>query len=441
MQSSTGPASAPVAQSLDDGTAPQPRLRRVLGTLEVTASGVGIIIGAGIYVLLGTATERAGAGVWMSFGLAALLCGLTALSYAELGSMFPRAGAEYEYTRHVFPETVAFLVGWTMAVGLVVAAAAIAIGFAHYVRLFVDIPVQAAAVPLLLAELAFAVGGIARSSRVTLALSTLQVVALIAIVAVGAPHIGSVSLTAGATAGGVLSGAALVFFAFIGFDEVTTLAEETVNPTRVIPRSLLMALGISAALYMAVAVAAVSVVDAETLGASSRPLADVVAHVLGGRAEVVVAVVALLTTVNTSLLALTAGSRVVYGMASHGAVPAFMARVSARSGAPTGALTVMAGLAIVFAALGDLTLIASITDFAVYVVFLGVNATVVLLRRRDPGAERPFRVPGSVGWFPVIPLLASIATLVMIPQLSASSLGLGAGLIAVGAFVRLLWKR
>ncbi|HVT76662.1 MAG TPA: APC family permease [Acidimicrobiales bacterium] len=412
-----------------------PQLRRVLGPLEVTASGVGIIIGAGIYVLLGTATARAGGGVWMSFGLAAVLCALTGLSYAELGSMFPRAGAEYEYTRHVFPESVAFLVGWTMAAGLVVAAAAIAIGFAHYVQYFVDIPVQAAALPLLGVELLVALGGIARSARLTVVLSTLQAAALVAIVAIGAPHVRPAHLVSGATPGGVVAGAALVFFAFIGFDEVTTLAEETVNPTRVIPRALLSALAISAALYMAVAIAAVSVIGPNALGTSSRPLADVVAHVLGGRAETAVAVIALLTTVNTSLLALTAGSRVLYGMASHGALPPFVARVSSRTGAPVGAIALIGVFAIAFAAIGDLTLIASVTDFAVYVVFVAVNATVVLLRRNAPDTPRPFRVAGTIGWVPVIPIVATAAVFVMVPQLSLDSLLLGVGLIAAGAVV------
>jgi basic amino acid/polyamine antiporter, APA family len=412
------------------------QLRRVLGPLEVTASGVGIIIGAGIYVLLGTAAARAGAGVWLSFGLAALLCALTGLSYAELGAMYPRAGAEYEYTRQVFPEGIAFLVGWTMAVGLVVAAAAIAVGFAHYVQYFFDVPTQAAAVPLLVGELLFALGGINRSARVTVILSVLQVLALVGVVAIGAPHVDAGRLLTGATPSGVVSGAALVFFAFIGFDEVTTLAEETVNPTKVIPRALLMALGISAVLYMAVAVAAVSVIEPAALGESNRPLADVVAHVLGGRAQTAVAVVALLTTVNTSLLALTAGSRVLYGMASHGALPPFIARVSARTGAPTGALIVIGLFAVAFATLGDLALIASVTNFAVYVVFLAVNATVLVLRRRQPNAARPFRVPGAIGWVPVVPVLATAAVLVMIPQLSLTALGLGAGLVAVGAAVR-----
>jgi APA family basic amino acid/polyamine antiporter len=109
-------------------------LHRVLGLTEVTAGGVGIIIGAGIYVLLGAATGHAGAVVWLAFLLAAVMSALNGLSYAELSSMFPSAAGEYEYTRHAMPESVAFVVGWTMITGLVVAAATVSIGFARYVR-------------------------------------------------------------------------------------------------------------------------------------------------------------------------------------------------------------------------------------------------------------------------------------------------------------------
>src|SRR5688572_18485961 len=157
-----------------NSSAAQPRLRRVLGPLEVTASGVGIIIGAGIYVLLGAATAQAGSAVWSSFALAAGLCALTGLSYAELASMYPNAGAEYDYTRRAFHERWAFLVGWTMIVGLMVAAAAIAVGFAHYLQHFVDLPLAAGAVGLLLVDAVIAMSGIQRSARLTLALSAVQ---------------------------------------------------------------------------------------------------------------------------------------------------------------------------------------------------------------------------------------------------------------------------
>ena len=409
-----------------------PRLRRVLGPVEVTASGVGIIIGAGIYVLLGAATAEAGSAVWVSFVVAAGLCALTGLSYAELASMFPNAGAEYDYTRRVFPERWAFLVGWTMVVGLMVAAAAIAVGFAHYLEHFIDVPLVGAAVALLVFDAVVALTGIHRSARLTLALCVLQVAGLLLIVAIGAPHLGTHSVVSGASVSGIVGGAALVFFAFIGFDEVITLAEETRNPTRVIPRALLAALGISTVLYVAVAVAAVSVIGAGALGGSSRPLADVMAHVLGGRAESLVAVIALVTTTNTSLLALTAASRLTYGMADTGALPARAATLTRHTRVPGVAIVVAAAGAIGFACIGDLTLIASVTDFAVYVVFLAVNAAVIVLRRTAPDASRPFRSPWAIRRVPVLAVLGSVAALAMLPQLEVSSLWLGAGLLAAG---------
>jgi APA family basic amino acid/polyamine antiporter len=416
----------------DDSTAGTPRLRRVLGVVEVTASGVGIIIGAGIYVLLGAATAEAGNAVWLSFALAAGLCGLNGLYYAELASMFPADGAEYDYTRRAFPERWAFLVGWTMVLGLMVATAAIAIGFAHYLQYFIDVPLVPAAVALVVLNAAIASSGIQRSARLSLALSVLQVAGLLLVIVIGASHVGSRSVISDADASGVFGGAALVFFAFIGFDEVITLAEETRNPTRVIPRALLAALGISALLYMAVAVAAVSVIGAPALAGSNRPLADVMAHVLGGSAEGVIAAIALVTTLNTSLLALTAASRLTYGMASAGAFPTVAAGVLRRTGAPFAAIMAAAGGAIAFALAGDLTFIASVTDFAVYLVFLAVNAAVIVLRRRAPDAPRSFRTPGSIRGIPVIPVAGSVAVLAMIPQLAAGSLVVGAAVVAFG---------
>jgi basic amino acid/polyamine antiporter, APA family len=407
-------------------------LRRVLGPVEVTASGVGIIIGAGIYVLLGAATAEAGSAVWISFGLAAGLCALTGLSYVELASMFPNAGAEYDFTRRAFAERWAFLVGWTMVLGLVVAAATIAVGFAHYAQYFIDVRIAPAAIVLLLFDAAVAAGGMRRSARLTLVLSALQVAGLLFVILIGAGHIGTRSLVSGASVGDVVSGAALVFFAFIGFDEVITLADETRDPTKVIPRALLAALAISTVLYMAVAIAAVSVIGPSSLASSTRPLADVMAHVLGGRAESAVAVLALLTTTNTSLLALTAASRLSYGMAHAGALPASLGRVSPRTGVPRTSVFLVTAAAVVFACVGRLTLVAGVTDFAVYVVFLAVNATVIVLRRRAPDASRPFRTPGTFRGVPVVPIVASIATLAMLPQLDAASLWIGAALLLAG---------
>jgi len=407
-------------------------LRRVLGLVEITAGGVGIIIGAGIYVLLGAATAHAGPLVWVAFLIAAVLSALTGLSYAELSSMFPSAAGEYEYTRQAWPEWVAFVVGWTMIMGLLVAAATVSLGFGRYAGHFLEVDPRTAALGLLVAVSLVATLGIKQSARLTVALSAVQVGGLVLVVAIGVPHIGDVDLFTGPGPAGVLGAAAPVFFAFIGFDEVITLAEETRDPTRTVPRALLLALGLSTLLYVTVAIASVSVLGAPALAASARPLADVMAHVLGARAATVVAAIALLTTTNTTLLALTAASRVIYGMAKAGALPSALARIDPTRGAPRRA--VMAGLVVAaaFAALGDFTVIAAVTDFAVYVVFLSVNASVIMLRRTRPALARPFAVPGVIGRVPLIPVLGLISVAVMLTQLEPLAIALGAALCATG---------
>jgi APA family basic amino acid/polyamine antiporter len=381
--------------------------------------------------------------VWLAFLVAAVLSVLTGLSYAELSSMFPSAAGEYEYTRHALPEWVAFVVGWTMIVGLVVAAATVSIGFARYVGYFVDVDARVAALGLLTVASAVAMAGIKHSARLTVALSGVQVGGLVLVVLIGLPHVGDVDLLAGAGVGGVLGAAALVFFAFIGFDEVITLAEETRDPTRTVPRALLLALGLSATIYVAVAIAAVSVLEAAALAASPRPLADVMAHVLGSRGATVVAAVAVVTTTNTTLLALTAASRVLYGMARAGAMPRRFASVHARRGTPGRAILAVALVAAAFAGLGDFAVIAAVTDFAVYVVFLAVNGTVIVLRRRHPEIPRPFAVAGAIGGVPVLPIFGFGSVALMLTQLSPTAIALGtalgAGGLAAGWLIR--WRR
>ncbi len=409
-------------------------LQRSLGLGQITASGVGIIIGAGIYVLLGAATAEAGAAVWAAFLLAGALSALTALSYAELAAMFPNAGAEYDYTRRVAPEWIAFVIGWVMILGLVIAAAAVSLGFASYLRYFVDVPRRGGAWILIGVVTTVAMVGIRQSARLTVALSLVQVGGLATIVAIGVPHLGDHSLLSGWSTTGVISAAALVFFAFIGFDEVITLAEETTDPVRTVPRALLLALGLSTLLYVAVAVAGVSVLGPAALGSSEQPLADVMAEAIGSRSAGVVAVVAMIATTNTTLLAITAASRLQYGMAGTGALPASLARVSRRS-APWVAILAASALAAGFVALGDIELVAAVTDFAVYLVFIAVNVTVILLRFWQPKRLRPFAVRGSVARVPVAPVLALATIALLMPSLQVRALAVGTVVVALGAGV------
>ena len=425
---SAGPPSA-----VPDGTGGRRGrgLRRELGLSQVTASAVGIIIGAGIYVLLGPATAKAGAAVWLSFLVAGLLSALTALSYAELASMFPSAGAEFEYARQVWPPWLAFIVGWVMVVGLIVAGAAVALGFAAYLQHFFAVPLRVGALGLLGVVAAVAGRGIRRSARLTVVLSLVQISGLVLIIAIGAPHVGEQSLITGASIGGVVSGAALVFFAFIGFDEVITLSDETRDPSRKIPQGLLLGLAISTLLYVAVAIAAVSVLGPHSLAIAPQPLTAVMQQGVGPSSADLVAAIALVATLNTTLLLVTAASRLLYGMASRGALPSPLTWTS-QAGVPwVGVLIAVAGGA-ASVLLGHIEVVASVTDFAVYLVFLAVNAIVVILRWHRPDQVRPFRVPVAIGRTPVLPLAAVAVVAVLLPGIDPAAALLGTVLVLVG---------
>jgi APA family basic amino acid/polyamine antiporter len=202
-----------------------------------------------------------------------------------------------------------------------------------------------------------------------------------------------------------------------------------------VPRALLIALGLSTALYVAVAIASVSVLGAGALAASPRPLADVMAHVLGERGATVVAAIAVLTTTNTTLLTITAASRVVYGMARSGAMPQSFAVVHPRRGTPVRAIMAVAGIATLFAGFGRFAMIAAVTDFAVYVVFLAVNATVIILRRTHPDVPRPFTAPGTIHGVPLASLLGLGSVALMMTQLEPLAITVGTAACALGVAV------
>lgn len=407
------------------------KFTRSLGLTHLTASGVGVIIGAGIYILIGPAAQRAGGLVWASMLLASLLCALTAFSYMELTSMFPKAGSEHEFARQVFPNWVSFTTGWGMAVALVVAAAAVSLGFARYLHEFVDINEHVASLSLLVLVGALSITGMQHARWLVVALSVIQVGGLVGVVLVGAHHIGDVSLTSGHGFSGVLSGASIIFFAYIGFDEVITLAEETKDPHRTVPRALMLALAISTVLYVLVAIVAVSVLGASSLASSAHPLTDVMRESIGGASVRIIGAVALATTANTTLLASTAAARMIYSMGDTGVISSRWAAVHKKR-TPRAATYAVAASACMLSLVGGLEILAEATNALVYLMFLIVNIVVIMLRKQQPGASRPFRVSFSIGDVPVVPCLGIIATLALSFQLEMQPLLVAIALLVAG---------
>lgn len=425
---------------MSDRSLSEDKFDRSLGLVQVTTSGVALIIGAGVFVLLAPATERAGGLVWASFVVAAVLCALSAFSYMELASMFPKAGSEHEFARQVFPAWVSFVVGWAMALALIVATATVSLGFARYLGAFVDIDERVGAFIILVVVAGVALRGMGEASRVIMAFAVVEVGGLVAAIVIGLPRVGDHDLWSGHGANGIMSGAALIFFAYIGFDEVISLSEETRNPHRTIPLALILALGISTLLYTLVAVAGVSVLGADTLAASPRPITDILSVGFGGASGDIVSVVALFSTASTVLLAVTASSRIMYGMASTGSLPAAFGRVHRRVVPRTALLAalVLAGLLIL---VKDLDLLASATDALIYILFLVTNTVVIILRKQRPDVDRPFRIWGSIGWVPVVPIAAMVVTIVLSFQLDPAAILLAFGLLIAGYVARLVGGR
>lgn len=412
---------------------------RVLGLPQVTMSGVAVIIGAGIFVLLGPATQEAGGAVWLSFVVAAILSALTAFSYMELASMFPKASSEHEFTRQVFPRWVSAVVGWSMATALVVAASTVSLGFGRYLREFFDVDERITAGVLILVMAYVSYLGMERAAWMIIGMAGIEIGALVIVALLGVPSIGDHDLFSGSVSD-VLSAAGLVFFAFIGFDEVITLAEETRDPARTVPRALLAALAISTVLYVAVAIAAVSVLGVSGVVGAERPLAQVGQVVVGSWAADALSVAALVSTGTTVLLVVTAASRMFYGMARVADFPGALAAVRHRR-VPLNALVLTVAVALGFLLLGNLKTLAAATDALIYLIFLLVNVVVIVLRFTKPHLQRPFRIRGTVGRLPLLPVAAFVVVLVVARELQQESFWMVGAVLVVGLAVHLVSRR
>jgi len=414
------------------------KLKRALGLLELTLCGVGIILGAGIYALIGKAAGMAGNGIWISFLIAAVVSGLSGLSYAELASMFPKAGAEYEYTKNAFGKLPAFMVGWMIAVSGIVGAATVALGFGGYFEAIFGIPILTAAIGIVIFLTLVMLFGVKESAFFAMVGTLFEALGLVIVIVFSAPYMGSVNYFEFPSWDGVFVAAALVFFAYIGFEEMTRMAEEVKNPERNMPLGLILAIAITTLLYVLVALSAVSVVPSEKLAASNSPLADVVSKTLGKNAFFYFSIIALFATGNTVLLIMLAASRIIYGMAESGSLPKTLAYVHPKRQTPWPATILVAVLVCAFFFIGGVEEIANLTNFTVFLTFILINAALIKLRHDRPDAKRPFKVPLNIGWFPVLPALAILSTFFMIANVGWSAIFYGMILFLIGFFVYLL---
>jgi APA family basic amino acid/polyamine antiporter len=406
-------------------------LARTLGLPALTFYGVGIILGAGIYSVLGAAAQLADGALWWSFAICGGVALLTALSYAELASASPKASAEFTYLRRALPRwpAVGLVTGLLVALSGAATAATVAMAFAGYLGALVDTPSAPVAWGLLAAATLLNVAGVKQASWVNAAFTLVEAGGLVLFIALGATSSRLGAAFASAPTIAVLPAAALVFFSFLGFENIANLAEESREPERDLPRAMFLSLAIATVLYVLVAVAALALASPDDLAASEAPLADAarshsswIAGALGG--------IALFATANTALVSLLVAARVVFGIAREGELPAGLAATLPRRKSPWAATLVVAGVAVALVPFGSVGLVASISSFASLLAFASVNVALIVLRRREPDLERPFRVPGSIRGVPVLTVLAAITTLGIATQLDRTALLGGAGAAA-----------
>ena len=381
--------------------AASPSLRRELGLVEVAIYGVGLILGAGIYAILGEAAGAAGESLPIAFLLAAVISLFTGLSYAELSSRFPKGEGDYVYVREglqskLLAEIVAFL---RVFVG-VVSAAAVALAFSGYLSAFVGVPPIMTAIGLVVAASAVNFWGISTSAKLNVIFTLAEVAGLAIIIWIGRGSWGNVDvLSSPSGVTGVMGAAFLVFFAYVGFGSIVNIAEETEDPTRTIPKAILLSIGITTVLYMLVAVSAVGVVDWQTLGDSASPLALVAQAGAGAMSGSVVGAIALASTGNTVLILLVSTSRLLYGVSKseYRSFPSVFSRVHPRRRTPHFAVALVGGTTIPFVLLGDLGQVAAIANAALLVVFVIVNGALLKLRFDEPRSKEGFTTPLTVG--------------------------------------------
>ncbi|MEX5721859.1 APC family permease [Geodermatophilus maliterrae] len=440
-------ASAGAPTGLPSGTTPgtadpDTRLRRAVTGPLLYLFILGDVLGAGVYALVGEVAGQVGGAIWVPLLAALVLALLTAGSYAELVTKYPRAGGSAVFAERAFRSPlVAFLVGFCMLAAGVTSAAGLALAFAgDYLGVFLDVPPTAAAVVFLLLVALLNARGIRESLRANLVMTLVETSGLVLVVVLGAVVLGrgdgdpgrALEFPPGVSAAtAVLSAALLAYYSFVGFETSANVAEEVRDVRRVYPRALFGSLLTAGVVYVLVGLAAAVVLPPSELAGSSGPLLEVVRAADAGVPDWLFSAVALIAVANGALLTMIMASRMAYGLAEQRLLPAVLGRVLPQRRTPWVAIAVTTLVAMGLTLVGDLATLANTVVLLLLFVFLSTN-TAVLVLRRDRVAADHFRVPA------VVPVLAIASCLLLLWQQTAVTWGLAGLLLAVGVVLYLV---
>lgn len=385
-----------------------PTLKRRIGLGLLTVYGVGVMVGAGVYVLVGEVAASAGPATPLAFMLAGIAAAFTALSFAELSVRVPESAGEASYARAAFGSNgFALLVGASVALLGLLSGATVLRGGVGYLASIVDLPDWALVIGLGLFLTGAAIVGVFESLALAGLFTVVEIGGLLLVAGAGFIAEPAVVAPVEWTGAGLAGAVFLAFFAFIGFEDMVNLAEETKNPRRVLPRAILIALGVVAVIYTLVSFAAVRAVGPAALAASDAPLATVWTQATGADADVF-AGVAVLAAANGVLAQMVMAARIGFGLGRRVPALRFLYHAHPRFGTPVRATLLAAAIAMGLALIGDVGALATAATFAILTVFAVMNAALIVLKRRTPPAADAF----SVGlWVPAAGLVVCVGLL------------------------------
>lgn len=376
-------------------------LRRELGLFEALVYGVGLILGAGIYAILGEAAGATGGSIAISFLLAAMIASLTGLSYAELASIFPKAEGDYFYVREAFnKEVLSDITALGRLFMGVISSAAVALAFSGYLSKFIDVPAIPVAIGLVIILTGVNYWGIELSTKINILFTAIEIAGLVIIIWIARGAWGDANVFHTPNGGfGVLHASFLIFFAYLGFGSIVNLSEETEDAIITIPRAIVLSIGITTLLYVFVGVSSVALVDWQVLGQSPSPLAEVARVGWGPFGSTLLAAIALFSTMNTVLILQLSTSRLLYGVSKteYQVFPEMLSRIHPSRQTPHYAVTLVGITTIPFIFLGDIGLVAGLANLMLLIVFVLVNAALLKLRYSRPDLDRGFRTPLNIG--------------------------------------------
>ncbi|BAK66485.1 amino acid transporter [Sphingobium sp. SYK-6] len=433
------------------------RLKPTLSWPHLIALGVGAIVGTGIYTLTGVGADRAGPAVVLAFAIAGAVCACAALAYAELATLIPTAGSAYTYSYSVMGETIGWVVGWSLILEYSLACSTVAVGWSGYLvgwiqSVGIELPPMLLAgphgggiinLPAVLVALAIAgmlIAGTRESATLNIVLVIIKLTALSFFVILALPSFsagnfepfmpyGFGSHEIGGTTRGVMAAAAIVFFAFYGFDAVATSAEEARNPGRDLTIGIIGSMAVCTLIYMAVAVSAVGSLHFTELAGSSEPLALVLRTLGHPFAAWAIAAAALIALPSVILVMMYGQSRIFFVMARDGLLPRSLSDVSPRTGTPVKITAITGVFVAAVAGFFRLDEIAELANAGTLIAFIAVAACMMILRRRAPDLARVFRCPqpylvGTLAILGCIYLLISLPSTTLVRFVGWNIVGL-----------------